>query len=190
MTIDLNALRDRVHAANVARGWWRDTDGNCTRGKRSVPTALCLIHSEVSEGMEGDRKSLMDDKLPHRSMLEVELADVYIRGLDLAGGYDVDLNVTQAVHEGRLAIFLEFIDIAGADTPSILATLHYTISEGLHAWMTASYLRIAPILDHVEAIARHLKLDLFGAIEEKLAVNATRADHDPAERAKIGGKAY
>jgi NTP pyrophosphatase (non-canonical NTP hydrolase) len=52
---------------------------------------LCLIHSEISEAMEGDRKNLMDDKLPHRQMREVELADAVIRIFDLAGAYGMDL---------------------------------------------------------------------------------------------------
>jgi NTP pyrophosphatase (non-canonical NTP hydrolase) len=41
--------------------------------------------------MEGDRKDLMDDKLPHRKMREVELADAVIRIFDLAGAYGMDL---------------------------------------------------------------------------------------------------
>ena len=53
---------------------------------------LCLIHSEISEAMEGHRKNLMDDKLPHRSMLEVELADAVIRICDMAGGLGLDLD--------------------------------------------------------------------------------------------------
>jgi len=57
----------------------------------NVPEKLCLIHSEISEGMEGFRKSLKDDKLKHRQMLEVELADAVIRIFDLAGGIGLDL---------------------------------------------------------------------------------------------------
>ena len=41
--------------------------------------------------MEGDRKALMDDKLPHRLMLEVELADSLIRLVDMAEGLGLDL---------------------------------------------------------------------------------------------------
>ena len=44
-----------------------------------------LIVSEISEALEAVRKNLMDDKLPHRPGLTVELADAVIRILDLAG---------------------------------------------------------------------------------------------------------
>lgn len=56
-----------------------------------VAQKLCLIHSEISEAMEGHRKGLMDDKLPHRKMIEVELADAMIRIGDLAGALGLDL---------------------------------------------------------------------------------------------------
>jgi len=49
------------------------------------------MHSELSEAMEGERKDLMDDKLPHRRMAEVELADTLIRIFDYAGAYGYDL---------------------------------------------------------------------------------------------------
>lgn len=82
----LNALADKIHAENVAAGWWMDLEtGQSILHTRNVPEMLCLIHSEISEAMEGHRKKLMDDKLPHRPMLQVELVDAVIRILDLAG---------------------------------------------------------------------------------------------------------
>ena len=60
-------------------------------GTLNVPEKLCLIHSEISEAMEGHRKGLPDDKLPHRPMIEVELADAIIRICDLAGALQLDL---------------------------------------------------------------------------------------------------
>lgn len=82
----LNALADKVHADNVAAGWWTDLKtGESVLHTRNVPEMLCLIHSEISEAMEGHRKKMMDDKLSHRPMLQVELVDAMIRILDLAG---------------------------------------------------------------------------------------------------------
>lgn len=52
---------------------------------------LALIHSELSEALEADRKNLMDSHLPNRHGTEVELADAAIRLFDLAGAYGMDL---------------------------------------------------------------------------------------------------
>lgn len=121
------ALVSACHTAAVNAGWWHDlrTGESLLPGagprSRNVGELLMLCVSELAEAMEGHRKSLPDDKLPHRSMLEVELADCVIRICDLAGA---------------------------------------------------------------------LALDLGGAIAEKLAYNATRADHKPENRRQAGGKAY
>lgn len=84
----INFLRDRSHSANIK--WWEDpvTGQPITRNKGEL---LMLMVSELSECMEGERKSLSDDKLPHRSMAEVELADCLIRLLDYAGGFGYDI---------------------------------------------------------------------------------------------------
>lgn len=59
-----------------------------------------LIVSEISEAMEGERKDLMDDKLPHRKMAEVELVDAIIRIFDYAGAFGYDL---QGAFEEKMA---------------------------------------------------------------------------------------
>ena len=118
-----NALVGVCHGAAVHSGWW--TNPKTGEDPRTNPMCfsqkLMLIVSEVSEAMEGDRKNLKDDKLPHRDMREVELADALIRICDLAGAYNMDLG---------------------------------------------------------------------GAVAEKLAYNAQRADHKPENRVQDGGKAY
>lgn len=100
-----NFLQAACHGAAASAGWW----GNFSKhddeapydvlvvrqrsrlGAALVAQKLCLIHSEVSEAMEGHRKDLQDDKLPHRKMIEVELADAVIRIADLAGALGLDL---------------------------------------------------------------------------------------------------
>lgn len=94
-------LQAQMHGAALASGWYVDAKSGLDQqiemnstsrlGKALVAEKLCLIHSEISEGMEGHRKGLMDDKLPHRPMLEVELADAVIRIGDLAGALGYDL---------------------------------------------------------------------------------------------------
>jgi hypothetical protein len=83
----LNKLAIKIHARNYR--WWHDK--NDQRLQRNKGELLCLIHSEISEAMEGERKDLMDDKLPHRKMAEVELADALIRILDYAAGFGYDI---------------------------------------------------------------------------------------------------
>jgi len=74
----------------VESGWW-STLNTKEDLERNEGEMLCLMHSELSEAMEGLRKNLMDDHLSNRPMAEVELADCIIRILDFSGakGYDI-----------------------------------------------------------------------------------------------------
>jgi NTP pyrophosphatase (non-canonical NTP hydrolase) len=85
----LNALASVVHEANEK--WWIDVRDGVTPLIRNKGELLALIHSEISEALEGERKNLMDDKLPHRKMAEVELADALIRILDYSAGFGYDI---------------------------------------------------------------------------------------------------
>lgn len=72
-------------------GWWSDYDPATTTAKYIIGTKIALIHSEVSEALEGVRKGEMDSHLPHRKAVEVELADALIRIFDVAGALQLDL---------------------------------------------------------------------------------------------------
>lgn len=115
MRAAINDLCQDIHIQNDR--WWFDLKtGEPLQGNPFfVAAKLMLVVSEISEAMEGHRKNQMDDKLPHRTAVEVELADAVIRIMDLAGGLGMDLggameeklayNQTRADHTnaGRLA---------------------------------------------------------------------------------------
>lgn len=86
----VDSLVTLCHNNAVTGGWWHDVNTNepLTRNKGEL---LMLMVSEISEAMEAARKDLMDDKLPHRKGLEVELADAVIRIADFCGGFNLDL---------------------------------------------------------------------------------------------------
>lgn len=124
-----NVLVGECHGRSAAAGWWKTEHGadmlaphfNPEFLRNIMGTKVALIHSEVSEALEGYRKDKYDEHLPHRKSVEVELADAVIRICDMAGA---------------------------------------------------------------------LGLDLGGAIAEKLAYNAVRADHKPEARAAADGKKF
>lgn len=87
--MSLNDYARESHQASAA--WWVELHTGQPI-ERNFGELIALCHSELSEALEGHRKNLMDDKLPHRKMAEVELADLLIRVFDLAGalGYDLE----------------------------------------------------------------------------------------------------
>jgi hypothetical protein len=79
-----------AHATASNAGWYRDR----MTGEpiaRNVGEVIALMHSELSEALEAFRKDLTDDKLPHRSGIEVEFADCIIRILDTAAALGLDV---------------------------------------------------------------------------------------------------
>jgi NTP pyrophosphatase (non-canonical NTP hydrolase) len=86
----IDSLVDLCHGKAVEGGWWNDIHTG-ERLNRNKGELLMLMVSEIAEAMEAARKDLMDDKLPHRKGLEVELADAVIRIADFCGGFNLDL---------------------------------------------------------------------------------------------------
>lgn len=79
----LDAMQLAIHQEN--QKWWVDKDGRpLVRNKGEM---IALIHSELSECLEGVRKSISDTHLPQYSMELVELADTVIRVFDYVEGH-------------------------------------------------------------------------------------------------------
>lgn len=81
----LDAFQLQIHKENEK--WWIDKDGK--KLERNKGEMLALIHSEISECLEGVRKSIPDNHLPQYSMEIVELADTIIRIFDYAEGHNL-----------------------------------------------------------------------------------------------------
>lgn len=72
-----------IHSFMVAQGFWESDN----TGEK-----IALMHSELSEALEADRKDLASDHIPGFSGVEEELADVVIRVLDFAQQHDLRLS--------------------------------------------------------------------------------------------------
>ncbi len=99
----INDIVNMVNRQNIEVGW-RDNQNKIMEvlgihAPELIPiaenyiigTMIALIHSEVSEALEAQRKNLMDDHLPNRKGIAAELADALIRICDLAGNQNIPL---------------------------------------------------------------------------------------------------
>jgi NTP pyrophosphatase (non-canonical NTP hydrolase) len=88
MKKDMGWIVRKAHELSYNAGWW---NGMPISDFKVIATKISLIHSEISEALEGHRKGKQDEHLPHRLSIEVELGDAVIRIFDLAGAMGLDL---------------------------------------------------------------------------------------------------
>lgn len=84
------AAVELAHKTAKDAGWYRNPKTG-EPVERNFGEVVALMHSELSEALEADRKSLNDEKLPHRDGREVEFADLIIRVLDTAAALNLDV---------------------------------------------------------------------------------------------------
>lgn len=179
---DFVAFAADVHRRNAK--WWHTPEGERLM-EREPGELLMLAVTELAEAVEGIRKSQMDDKLPHRLMEEVELADTVIRLTDTSAGLHIGLDLDviaerDGVHVNKATALLH---IVGA-----IWNAYEAIVEGMP--FQAARFHISDAISSCYDYAQQHNLDLDGAIDEKLIYNDTRADHTYAARAAAGGKAF
>ena len=80
--VSVAKLCDEAFSIAISKGWHDEV--------RETGTVIALIHSELSEALEADRKGDTENFIE-------ELADVCIRVFDLCGSMDIDLE--KAIHE-------------------------------------------------------------------------------------------
>lgn len=173
---NLNEVARRVHQANIK--WWQNIDTG-EPIQRNQSELCALVMSELSEALEGERKDLMDDKLTHRKMAEVEMADAYIRLMDYSAGFDIPLIRMNPNQPGLIpnnkgeAIFCIMKTVALISDPDRDQTdvISFTLAQ------ITGY------------CAKH-GYDLRMAFIEKMAYNATREDHTHEARKIAGGKQF
>lgn len=180
---DLRALAAEIHHGNIVAGWWK-TDSETGRTlNRNVGELLALVHSEISEADFGFEYDMLDDKLPHRAMVEVELADTAIRVLDMLGFYE------HSCIPKRTLPLPEF-----AHWPDWCRMMHRETTKALEAFRKSDPDKgcdhLVDLLGVIHFAALRFKFDLEGAIAEKRAFNASRADHKLENRAAVGGKTF
>lgn len=91
-----NHTASHAHENAASKGWWDARNELVEVAAKHSPElgkfaekaitglAVALTHSELSEGLEGERKDLMDDKIPEFTAIEAEYADTIIRIMDHA----------------------------------------------------------------------------------------------------------
>lgn len=165
----LKTFFDDVHARNVKAGWWTNIETGEPL-KRNVGEMFVLMVTELAEAYEGWLNGDMDDKLPEHPAIGVELGDLIIRVADFCGALSAGrvLNPEPRVHNPGDDMFREIVAIANR---------YESIRKTPHAKGDPEIAEFIPD-----------PMDVSVMIDQKLEYNATRSDHQIANRLKPDGK--
>lgn len=184
--LSYNQLAYECHQNNAK--WWHDLDTGA-RLDRDKDELLMLVVSELAEAMEGERKGLMDDKLPLRPAAEVELVDAVIRLGDFAGAYGYDIrpggySLEPLPSNKGAALF----DISRMVVE--LGELCYNDRDYFPEARRLIGEQLYNTLERIKEYANKWDYDLDGAYFEKTAFNKVRKDHTVEHRKGVGGKKW
>lgn len=179
--MNLNDLAKTVHAANIR--WWQDLETGEPLD-RNDGEMLMLVITELSEAVDGIRKNLMDDKLPHRKMEEVEMADTLIRLLDFSGGRGLILTDIQPS-----SMDIGTVPKNKCEAILLLCGKIFSVYQHVGDKVRCGDLVSIAIVE-IRTYCAAFCLDLDGAYSDKMLFNSKRKDHTIAHRKSEGGKKF
>lgn len=186
-TINRQALAKRIHANAVAKGFWPTNEDGAH--KYSPEHYGMLVITELSEAVEAHRKNnhacresyeinlqtqgeaRKDELFGHyiKDSVEDEIADAYIRLLDMWGAY-CSTSIDEAIEEWKERFsetdwgLSEFTE----DIYAIISNFYDTLN-----CFEIKY-KVSYILRELEDLAEYLGIDLFWHVQEKMRYNESR----------------
>ena len=78
------------HQTSLQAGWYNNPQTG-EKVKRNFGEVIALMHSEISEALEADRKDLVSEKIPGLDARAEEFADCILRILDTCQALEIDV---------------------------------------------------------------------------------------------------
>ena len=177
--IDINALRDKIYKNACEHGWHEE--------KYDLSHYTMLVVSELSEAVEADRKNRYADVFKFKLTNE-----------PLFSKHSYETFIKDTVEDELADVFIRILDIMGIDPVLKLIDLNEMIRvencdwDDLHPFTVQAFSIIVAIIQEQNfflalnlllSLTKHLKIDILWHIEQKMKYNEKRPY-------KHGGKKY